>query len=268
MTNVGSRRRVLTVRRAGGTFTHDADLVVMEEPLEIRVGGASGPDLPWAVTMRTPGHDEELAVGLLFGDGAFDRSDEILSLRRTEESDTIEVRLATPPPPPAAALRRRSSACGVCARESLDEVRALVRRRARPASLSVAASVVAGLAASLRRHQPVFDETGGLHAAGLFEADGTVVVVREDVGRHNAVDKVVGSRLRAGAGVPPLLAVSGRLGFEIVQKAAVSGVALVVSVSAPSSLAIELAEECGITLAGFARGDAFNLYTHSSRVSV
>lgn len=268
MANVEARRRVLTIRRAAGATSHEADLVVTEEPLEVRVAGAAGPYLPWAVTMRTPGNDEDLAVGLLFGDGAFDRSEEILSLQRTEDSDTIQVRLAAPPPPPASAHRRRSSACGVCARESLDEVRALVRRRTRPASLSVAGSVVAGLGASLRRHQPVFDETGGLHAAGLFEADGTVVVVREDVGRHNAVDKVVGSRLRAGVKVPPLLAVSGRLGFEIVQKAAAAGVSLVASVSAPSSLAIELAEECGITLAGFVRGDAFNLYTHSSRVSV
>jgi FdhD protein len=165
------------------------------------------------------------------------------------------------------------SACGVCGRTSIEDVVKLAgasrtRSAATPgaADVTISTAVLTSLPGKLRERQSIFASTGGLHAAGLFEADGTLVAAREDVGRHNATDKVVGALLRAGRPSPPVLLVSGRLGFEIAQKAALAGVRVVAAVSAPTSLAVDLAEETGLTLVGFLRGERFNVYTHPERI--
>jgi FdhD protein len=238
---------------------HDGeqDAVAVEEPLEIRVGGE-----PLAVTMRTPGHDEELALGFLFGEGLI-----------------AGARDAGPPPDLAAnvvevagpldrtpATRRfyTTSSCGVCGKGALDEV--AVHAPPIDSDLSIDRALLARLPDHLR--QPEFARTGGLHATGLFTPDGELVLSREDVGRHNAMDKVVGAALMQE--LTPLgghvLCVSGRLSFELVQKAAVAGAPVLVGVGAPTSLAIELADAQNLTLAGFARGDRVNVYSGEHRV--
>jgi FdhD protein len=235
------------------------DAVAVEEPLEIRVDGRA-----LAVTMRTPGHDEELALGFLHGEGLIDGP-----------------RAAGPPPDLAAnavevegpLLRdpgeRRfytTSSCGVCGKGALDQV--AVDAPPLTQGPAVPRSLLAALPDRLRASQPTFDRTGGLHATGLFTAGGELVVAREDVGRHNAMDKVVGWALRAGR-VPlsgHLLCVSGRLSFELVQKAAVAGAPVLVGVGAPSSLAVALARDRGLTLGGFARGGRVKVYSASERV--
>jgi FdhD protein len=239
---------------------HDAgeDEVAVEEPLEIRVDGE-----PLAVTMRTPGHDEELALGFLYTEGLIDGPREA---GPTEDfaANTIEVSgplLGDP-------SRRRfytTSSCGVCGKGALEEV--AVHSAPLPPGPIVIRTMVAELPDHLE--QPGFKRTGGLHATGLFEASGTLVVSREDVGRHNAMDKVVGRALLDGR-VPlgeRILCVSGRLSFELVQKAAVAGAPILVGVGAPSSLAISLAEDRGVTLCGFARGTTVNVYTHAQRIA-
>lgn len=236
------------------------------------------------VTMRTPGHDEDLAAGLLFSEGIVGSPDEILGFSLPEgpslapelSRNVVVARLAPRPGGRSLVLRHAgyvSSACGVCGDLSIEDVAAraaAARRRTREESLEgpvVAASLLLGLPEALRREQALFRSTGGLHAAGLFEADGTAAFVREDVGRHNATDKAIGACLRVRRPVPPILLVSGRLGFEIAQKAAVAGVRLLCSVSAPTSLAVELAEETGMTVVGFLRGERFNVYAHPGRVA-
>src|SRR2546423_10020376 len=238
---------------------HDgsADAVAVEEPLEIRVGGEAV-----AVTMRTPGYDEELAVGFLYGEGLVD-GDVDAGPTADLASNTIEVRGAVRAP--AARRFYTSSSCGVCGKGALDEVR--VHAPALPAGPVVDRALLAGLPARLR--QPEFDRTGGMHATGLFDVTGELLSVREDVGRHNAMDKVIGRALLDGA-LPlhdRLLCVSGRLSFELVQKAAVAGAPVLVGVGAPTSLAVALAEEVGLTLAGFARGDRVNVYAGAQRVA-
>jgi FdhD protein len=238
---------------------HDGreDVVAVEEPLEIRVDGR-----PLAVTMRTPGHDEELALGFLYGEGLID-GPRSASLTAELAANTIEVGgpLDRDPGP-----RRfyTTSSCGVCGKGALEEV--AVHSAPLPAGPLVARSQVAGLPDRLE--QPGFERTGGLHATGLFTAGGQLLLVREDVGRHNAMDKVIGRALLDRM-VPlgeRILCVSGRLSFELVQKAAVAGAPILVGVGAPSSLAISLADDRGITLCGFARGDTVNVYTRPERI--
>src|SRR3954453_19231679 len=236
----------------------EEDYVAVEEPLEIRVDGR-----PLSVTMRTPGHDEELALGFLFGEGLID-GPRAAGLTEDLAANTIEV---------AGPLRRdpgerrfyTTSSCGVCGKGALEEVAVA------SAPLGPGPSVARALLATLpeRLEQPTFELTGGVHATGLFDAAGNLLFAREDVGRHNAMDKVVGRALLDGL-VPlgeNLLCVSGRLSFELVQKAAVAGAPVLVGVGAPSTLAIELAEDRGMTLCGFARGGRVNVYAHPERVT-
>jgi FdhD protein len=238
---------------------HDGttDAVAIEEPLEIRVDGD-----PLAVTMRTPGHDEELAAGFLWGEGLLDRAPDV-GLTADLAANTIEVAGPLTKDPG----RRRfytTSSCGVCGKGAIDEIAVQAPRP--PDGPVVARDLLAGLPGHLR--QPGFEATGGMHATGLFTAGGELLLVREDVGRHNAMDKVVGRALLDGD-LPlhgRLLCVSGRLSFELVQKAAMAGAPILVGVGAPTSLAVSLASELGMTLAGFARGDRVNVYAGADRV--
>jgi FdhD protein len=235
----------------------ERDEVAVEEPLEIRVDG-----VPLAVTMRTPGHDEELALGFLYGEGLID-GPRRAGLTEDLAANTIDVR---GPLTRDSAARRfyTTSSCGVCGKGALEEVAVYA-----PA-VSAGPVLERRLLAALpdRLAQPGFSRTGGLHATGLFSSEGEALIVREDVGRHNAMDKVIGAALIAGR-VPLagcLLCVSGRLAFELVQKAAVAGAPVLVGVGAPTSLAIELAAERRMTLAGFARAGRVNVYTGAERV--
>ena len=233
------------------------DEVAVEEPLEIRIDGS-----PLAVTMRTPGHDEELALGFLFGEGLID-GPRTAGLTEDFAANIVEVEGPLLRDPGSRRFYTTSS-CGVCGKGALEEV--AVHAPLLPAGPLIDRALLAALPERLR--QPSFERTGGLHATGLFTADGELVLVREDVGRHNAMDKVVGRALLDGR-VPLrdcVLCVSGRLAFELVQKAAVAGAPILVGVGAPTSLAIELAADRGMTLAGFARGGRVNVYTGAERV--
>ena len=263
------------------------DLLAAEDPLEIRVN-----DRPLAVTMRTPGDDIDLAAGFLATEGLVRSAADIASIRICLEHDDDLAAAGNGAAPHAApgergnvalvtlahggiddeTLRRNfltTSACGVCGKASIESVRVRARHDITADRVRVRASVLAGLPGALRHAQRVFDRTGGLHAAGVFTADGTLLALREDVGRHNAVDKVAGWALREGrlplAG--RILLVSGRASFELVQKALVAGMPVVAAVSAPSSLAAELAEEAGMTLVGFLRGGSMNVYTGAHRIT-
>jgi FdhD protein len=242
------------------TVEHDgvADQVAVEEPLEIRVGGR-----PLAVTMRTPGQDEELALGFLFGEGLIDSAHDA-GPPQDLAANTVEV--AGPMlRDPGERRFYATSSCGVCGKGALEEV------AVHSAPLADGPVVPRALLAELpdRLAQPAFERSGGLHATGLFETTGELMFAREDVGRHNAMDKVIGRALLDG--LLPLsrlvLCVSGRLGFELVQKAAVAGAPILVGVGAPTSLAIELATDRGLTLCGFARGSEVNVYSRPDRVS-
>jgi FdhD protein len=235
----------------------ESDVVAVEEPLEIRVDGDA-----MAVTMRTPGHDEELAVGFLYGEGLIVEAPAV-GLTDDFAANTIEVAgpLAREP-----STRRfyTTSSCGVCGKGALEEV--AVHSKPLDPGPRLSRAVLACLPEQLV--QPGFVSTGGLHATGLFDTDGELLCVREDVGRHNAMDKVIGWALLAGEFPlhPRLLCVSGRLSFELVQKAAVAGAPILVGVGAPTSLAVELAHARGMTLCGFARRGQMNVYTHPERV--
>lgn len=256
--------RALPVTRAvaGGASVAERDQVVVEAPLEFRVDGQPG-----AVTMRTPGHDRELVTGLLFSEGLVAAAGDVRGFEELADG-VVNVKLA-----PALVRKRMpdrsmyaSSSCGVCGKVSLDAI--AVKAVRVDAALAVAADVIASLPDRLRAAQAMFDATGGLHAAGAFTAGGDLLCAREDVGRHNAVDKVLGWALAAGR-LPlsdAVLQVSGRLSYEILQKAAVAGFPVVSAVSAPSTMAVDVAERFGITLCGFVRGGAFNIYTHPARI--
>ncbi len=265
--------------REGTRESERSDTLAVEEPLEIRVRAEAGAaSTVFVTTMRTPGDDEALAAGLLLAEGVLERRSDLLALERPSDprvepelrDNAIVATLAPAALERAAGLARRTtmgSACGVCGRTAIDRVLP-EGARALAGTLRVEAETLHALPERLRARQSVFAQTGGLHAAGLFDARGTLLELREDIGRHNAVDKLVGARLLAGE-LPleqHLLLVSGRAGFEIVQKAFVAGLALVCSVSAPSSLAVELAESGGITLVGFLRERRFNVYAHGERV--
>ncbi|MDO8430814.1 MAG: formate dehydrogenase accessory sulfurtransferase FdhD [Candidatus Binatus sp.] len=264
------RRRDIVKWQRGRTSPRAEDLAV-EEPLEIRLGGRR-----FTLTMRTPGHDEELAAGFLFAEGFIDQASELGEIRRVRgrkgepEPNAIDVILNVPAERMRARLKRNfvmSSSCGVCGKTSIDSIR---RRVESPAdSAVVSPAVLLTLAAKLREGQQIFAATGGLHGAAIFDLDGAMLAIREDVGRHNAVDKAIGYAL-ANAMLPlsrHLMMVSGRLSFEIVQKAAAAGVPILAAVSAPSSLAVELADEIGTTLVGFLRNGSFNIYTRPDRIS-
>jgi FdhD protein len=235
----------------------ESDLVAVEEPLEIRVDGQA-----MAVTMRTPGHDEELATGFLYGEGLIVGAPEV-GLTDDLAVNTIEVKGPLAREPSARRFYTTSS-CGVCGKGALEEV--AVHSAPLPDGPKLPRDLLADLPDRLV--QPGFARTGALHATGLFDTDGELLCVREDVGRHNAMDKVVGWALLACR--PPLhdgvLCVSGRLSFELVQKAAVAGAPILVGVGAPTSLAVELADARGLTLCGFARRGRMNVYTHPERV--
>ena len=277
MARVTQRRRVRRLR-ADGTQRDRADVVAGEEPLEIRVGGRS-----FSVTMRTPGDDFDLAVGFLHGEGVVGSWADVAQIDYRSgigadglrDYNVVDVQLAAGVAPPDPSLERHvytSSSCGVCGTASIESV-----RRTGAHDLGEDAAVyplpeVLALPDRLRAAQGVFDRTGGVHAAGLFlrSEDGALdlACLREDVGRHNAVDKVVGWALR-DRGMPlrgAVLQVSGRASFELVQKAALAGIPMLSAVSAPSSLAVELAEETGMTLVGFNRGESLNVYTGGERV--
>lgn len=248
-----------------GAVTPAVDHLVVEAPLELRMGGTS-----LVVVMRTPGHDRELARGLLFAEGIIDAREPLADMAEprdvsaAERGQVLELGLAGRAVP--ARVMAASSSCGVCGKRALADL--ALHAPAVRGPFTVSAAVVAALPDRLRRAQAVFERTGGLHAAGAFDAGGRLQAVREDVGRHNAVDKLVGWALASGR-VPMselVLCVSGRLGFEIVQKAVMAGIPLIVAVSAPSSLAVDLAERFRVTLCGFARGGRFNVYTHPSRI--
>ena len=245
---------VRRIRRDG-----QSDEVAVEDPLEIRVDGE-----PLAVTMRTPGDDEELALGFLYGEGLID-GPRPAGPTADLAANVVEVE---GPLLRAASSRRfyTSSSCGVCGKGALDQV-AVHAPEVTGNIPVVERSLLASLPDRLR--QPTFERTGGLHAAGLFDADGSLLIAREDVGRHNAMDKVIGRALLDGR-LPlheQILCVSGRLAFELVQKAALAGAPILVGVGAPTSLAIELAADRGMTLAGFARGDRVNIYCGAERLS-
>jgi FdhD protein len=254
-----------------GKMRRKDDYLAAEEPLEIRVG-----EHPLSVTMRTPGHDLELAAGFLFTEGLVQRAEQILRLASLTPVDTpdrgnvVEAELSPEAAPDFEKMRRHffaASSCGICGKASIDAVRSRLLRPPN-ADFRLSAELLVRLPDALRSSQDVFERTGGLHAAALFDAGGKLLVLREDIGRHNAVDKVIGWALRAGR--LPLgdcvLLVSGRGGFEIVQKAIVAGVPVVASVSAPSSLAVQLARELRLTLVGFLRGRRFVVYAGDERL--
>jgi FdhD protein len=266
-------RSVVTVR--GDTLEVRADRVVGEAPLEIRAAGPGQEPVAVAVTMRTPGHEAELAVGFLRTEGLIE-GHEVESweagdpVTLNQPDDTIIVRLTVPFDDSAVAERHfvATASCGICGKASIDEI--ALRCDILPEGPVVPRTVILALPDLLRAAQLAFDATGGLHAAALFSPRGELIDIREDVGRHNALDKLVGAQLLAGA-LPlhdRIVMVSGRVSFEIVQKAAVAGAPILAAVSAPSDLAIETAERLGVTLVGFLRGDGFNVYSHDRRIDL
>lgn len=256
-----------------GAVRAQQDYLVGEEPLEIRVGGK-----PLSVTMRTPGDDLDLAAGFLFTEGLIQRREQILSVehatecKATERGNIVDVKVSADVALDLEKTRRNffaASSCGICGKASIDAVRA---RGVRPlkANFRVDPEVICRLPEALRAKQQIFGRTGGLHAAGAFSVNGELIVQREDIGRHNAVDKIVGWALRESK-LPlseSILMVSGRGGFEIVQKAAMAGVPVVASVSACSSLAVQFAREMGMTLIGFLRDRRFVVYSGSERLGM
>jgi FdhD protein len=247
------------------------DLVAVEAPLEIRVRGAEG-ERSLTITMRTPGEDEDLAIGFLFTEGVVQDAAEVLAVSGGE--DLVVVELAPAALARAAAAERAfatTSACGVCGKGSLATLRATPRSALAPGRPRLDPGVVHALPAALRAAQAGFAATGGVHAAGLFGGRGTLLVSREDVGRHNAVDKLVGALVRQAklpAAAEALLLVSGRASFELVQKALMAGIPVLAAVGAPSSLAVTLAAEAGMTLLGFVREGRFNVYGGGERLSL
>ncbi|MFF1741655.1 formate dehydrogenase accessory sulfurtransferase FdhD [Streptomyces mirabilis] len=278
MGRVTERRKVIRIR--DGAVSARPDTLVAEEPLEIRLNGK-----PLAITMRTPGDDFALAAGFLVSEGVFGRADEVQNIvycagATVDGSNTynvVDVRTAPGVVLPDITLERNvytTSSCGLCGKASLDAVRTTARwaiddgADAPPVRLEPA--LLAGLPDRLREAQRVFDRTGGLHAAALFTEDGEMLDVREDVGRHNAVDKLVGRALQRGD-LPlsrTILLVSGRASFELAQKAVMAGIPVLAAVSAPSSLAVDLAAETGLTLVGFLRGPSMNVYAGEHRIAL
>ncbi|MDH4159380.1 MAG: formate dehydrogenase accessory sulfurtransferase FdhD [Actinomycetota bacterium] len=274
MSRSTTRRKVVRIR--DGVVDERVDSLAVESPLTVRLGSADQVDQLAAVltTMRTPGHDIDLALGWLVAEGVLLAPEDVTEARECRRLDddgnvgeTVEVRLRTDRRP-RERLSWASSACGACGTIAIESVVDEAKQLTRGSGLAVDRDLVLGLPDQLRQHQRAFSASGGLHAAGLFDAEGSPLCIREDVGRHNAVDKVVGWAFREG--LLPLdrhvIQLSGRASFELVQKAAMSGVSVLAAVSAPSSLAVELAEATGVLLAGFVRGGSMNVYTHPDRL--
>jgi FdhD protein len=278
MTSTTPLRRNTALVRAlavdGPASVERPDELAAEEPMEIRAQGPRQRAASVAVTMRTPGGDFELAAGFLYTEALIAGREDIARVSYCEDLapdeqhyNVVTVELTRPFSMPERSFFA-SSSCGICGKATLESVE--VHCTALPPGPVVERSVITGLPEALRERQRVFDRTGGLHAAGLFTAAGSLVRVREDVGRHNAVDKVIGESLLAGE-VPlaeRIVQVSGRIGFEIVQKAARAGIPIMSAVGAPSSLAVEAADRLGMTLVGFVRGGRFNVYTHAERIRI
>lgn len=284
MGRVTSRRRAKHV--TADAATERPETLVVEEPLEIRVNSA-----PVTVTMRTPGSDVELAQGFLLTEGVIARREDVLTVRycrgaearsnpeslrsgppeATNTYNVLDVTLHPDVPPPDTDVTRNfytTSSCGVCGKASLEAVRLSSRYSPGDDPSSVTTATLTSLPAQLRSGQRVFASTGGLHGAALFTADGTLLAVREDVGRHNAVDKVIGWALESDR-IPlsgTVLLVSGRASFELTQKAVMAGIPVLAAVSAPSSLAVDLATQSGLTLVAFLRGDSMNIYSRADRI--
>jgi FdhD protein len=258
-----------------GAIRRITDYLAAEEPLEIRVVLGDRPGVPLSVTMRTPGHDLELAAGFLLTEGIIDAPHQLGSIRAvadesTGKSNVVEIEIAGAEYDPQTMQRNffAASSCGICGKASIEAVR---RRglRALNTGFQATPEVLCSLSEKLRGDQAVFEKTGGLHAAGLFTGDGELLELREDIGRHNAVDKIVGWAALAKR-LPlseHILMVSGRGGFEIAQKAVAAGIPVLASVSAPSSLAVKLARELGLTLVGFLRGSRFVVYAGAERIT-
>lgn len=270
-----SRRKVVEV--VGDELRRRPDTVVTEEPMEIRLSWPGHSATRAAVVMRTPGSDFELAAGFLLSDGvigAGSRPHQVAycvdrTLSEEQRYNVVTVDLDTPPlRHPSSRTTSVSSACGVCGTESLDEV-FTPADIAVPIARTVTPDVIRSLPDSLRERQPLFAKTGSIHASGIFTYDGSLIATREDVGRHNTVDKVLGARLLGtfDFGSDSILCVSGRMGFDIVTKAVAGQISMVVAVGGPSSLALDLAERAGVTLCGFTRGSRFVVYTHPERIS-
>lgn len=273
MGRLTQRRRIVRYSVDGGPRVRE-ETMAAEEPLEIRMGGRV-----FSVTMRTPGDDFDLVAGFLVSEGIIAGTDDLPSLRfcAGEDEDgrqtfnVVEAQLGPGAIIPDPSLDRHvytSSSCGICGTASIDAVSKTSRFSLDPESGAIAVHTLLGLSDTLREHQVLFGKTGGVHAAGLFDTDGNLLCLREDVGRHNAVDKVVGWALREGK-LPlgeTILQVSGRASFELVQKAYLAGIPVLSAVSAPSSLAVDLADQAGLTLAAFARGSSVNIYTHPDRI--
>jgi FdhD protein len=287
MSGSARRIRVEHVSVADDQLRRDGrpDMLAVEEPVQITVhagvtvspegvSGAGGSTDINTLTMRTPGHDIDLALGWLVGEGTIAGIDDVVGVAQRSRGEgldraaSVRVRLRPGLAGPAARPFTISSACGVCGADSLDAVQLRARWDVAADGCTITASTLMALPRRLREQQATFSRTGGLHAAGLFTSDGTAVVVREDVGRHNAVDKVIGYAVREG--LLPLrghvLQVSGRASMELVYKAIMAGVPVLSAVSAPSSLAVDLARAQGLTLAGFVRGQTLNLYARPDRV--
>jgi FdhD protein len=280
-----ARRPSLTrvsIRRGNSAADVIEDVVATEEPLEIRleIDGEDGGRIERSIsiTMRTPGNDEELAIGFLYSEGIIRQAADVKIARPCGPPapngliNVVRVELAAGVRVELDRLERHfytSSSCGVCGKASLDAVAIQGRFDIAGNDFSVTRELLGELPSALRADQAVFEETGGLHASGLFDAKGGIIAVREDVGRHNALDKLIGSRFQAG--VLPLtqfgLLLSGRASFELMQKAMMAGCPIVAAVGAPSSLAVDLAEEFGITLVGFLKADSFNVYSRQDRIA-
>jgi FdhD protein len=266
---------VQVVAYDGGNTRRRPDELVTEEPLELRVHGPGQDPEPLVVTMRTPGNDFELAAGFCLTEGVLCGADDLATIEYClggEGEQLYNVVTARLRAPLRADVRNRTflsnSSCGICGKAALDEIE--VRCAPVAAGPTVAASVIATLPGKLAQRQRVFGQTGGLHAAARFSATGELLAVREDVGRHNALDKLLGDALleRALPLADNIVVLSGRVSFELVQKAAVAGVPVICAVSAPSSLAIAAAERFGQTVVGFVRDDRFNVYAHADRIAM
>lgn len=272
MGRVTARRRVQHV--TADVAVARPETLAVEEPLEIRVNGR-----PLTVTMRTPGSDVELAQGFLLTEGLVSRREDIAAVQYCNGAgpdglntyNVLDVNLAAGVTPPDVDMTRNfymTSSCGVCGKASLDAVQTISKHAPGDDPVVVDADTLSALPDKLRDRQKVFAATGGLHGAALFDAQGTALVVREDIGRHNAVDKVIGWALESGR-VPlsgTILLVSGRASFELTQKAVMAGIPVLAAVSAPSSLAVDLAAQSGVTLVAFLRGTSMNVYTRPDRI--
>lgn len=266
-------------------FLQTNDLLAVEEPLEIRIG--YGPETQReqrniSVTMRTPGHDFELALGFLFTEGIIESSGQIAQIKYCTELNTqldneniVRVELHENVAIDFGKLQRNfytTSSCGVCGKASIDAIKTVCQNQNTDDNLKVSQSVILSLPERLRAQQNVFEYTGGLHACALFDASGTIKLLREDVGRHNALDKligaVVGQKQTENLFAQTILLLSGRASFELIQKAAMAGIPVICAVGAPSSLAVATAKEFGITLIGFLRDKRFNIYTNGQRISL